>query len=186
MWAAYPEPRMTEAAESASLTWRLETGGKRAWVCFEDDKTYDLGSDEDGTRFEAISQKMLGGDYYPDDSVAFSGRFRDEKRSLQVGDRVVQEAPLLGRLGGPKAIAVVEMSVAEKSESSTQIGYVTTEIHFGRGIWQANLTREDGRLSLRVFSTVCPNSLWYWIGLPYARYLQLRARRRAVEEFLKL
>lgn len=177
---------MTEVAEAASLTWHLGSGGKRAWVCFEDDKTYDLGPDEDGERFAAISQRMLHGNYYPEDTVTFSGRFRAENRVLHDGDRVVQKAPVFGRFGGPKATAVVEISVAEETETSTQLGYVTTEIHFGRGIWQANLTRADGRLALRVFSTVCPNSVWYWIGLPYARYLQLRARRRAVEEFLKL
>lgn len=177
---------MTSVAESARLTWHPERGGKLAWVCFRDDKTYDLGADPRGSRFEAICERMMNGGYYPVDTVEFSGRFLAEGRHMRVGDRVIQKAPLLGKLGGIRATAVVEIFAAGRAERSCRLGYVTTEIHFGRGIWQADLIREGDQLSLRVASTVCPNSIWYWIGLPYARYLQLRARRRAVEEFLKI
>jgi hypothetical protein len=176
--------RLQERAESARRTWDPASGGKRAWICFEDDKTYDLGADPDGRRFQAIAGRMMSGNYYPPDAVRFSGRFREEGRDLQAGDRVVQQAPLFGKFGGPLMPSGAEIYVAEKSADRCKIGYVTTSIHFGRGIWTAELTRTDGRLALRVWSTASPRSWLFWLGLPYARYLQLRARRRAVEELI--
>jgi hypothetical protein len=178
--------RLQERAESAQVNWDLVKGGKRAWICFEDDKTYDLGPDADGSRFTVISERMMSGNYYPPDAVVFSGRFREEGRNLKPGDRVVQEAPLFGKLGGPLMPSAAEIYVAEREEGRCRIGYVTTSIHFGRGIWTAELTRRDGKLELHVWSTASPRSWLFWLGLPYARYLQLRARRRAVEEFRNL
>jgi hypothetical protein len=175
--------RLQERAESAEVTWDSIAGGRRAWVCFDDDKTYDLGPDPDGSRFEAISTRMMSGDYYPPDAVRFSGRYRREGRALQPGDRVVQEAPLFGRLGGPLMPSGAEIYVAEREEDRCRIGYLTTSIHFGRGIWTAELKETRGRLNLRVWSIASPRSWLYWVGLPYARVLQLRARRRAVEVF---
>ncbi|HLK16043.1 MAG TPA: DUF1990 family protein [Fimbriimonadaceae bacterium] len=176
---------LIQRAENATRNWDPVAGGKRAWICFEDDETYDLGADPDGVRFEEIARRMLSGDYYPPDAVRFDGRFRREGRELRSGDRVVQQAPLLGRLGGPLLPSAAEIYVAEKHQDQCKLGYVTTTIHFGRGIWTAELTRAEGRLSLRVWSIASPRSWLFWLGLPYARYLQLRARRRAVEEFRK-
>lgn len=178
--------RLQEKAESAQINWDPVKGGKRAWMCFEDDKTYDLGPDPDGVRFESIATRMMSGNYYPQDAVNFAGRFREEGRDLKPGDRVVQRAPLFGKLGGPLLPSAAEIYVAEREEGRCRIGYVTTSIHFGRGIWTAELTRSEGNLELHVWSTASPRSLLFWLGLPYARYLQLRARRRAVEEFRKL
>ncbi|MHB8635777.1 MAG: hypothetical protein ACYC96_04815 [Fimbriimonadaceae bacterium] len=70
------EQRFHERAERADVTWDPASGGKRAWVCFEDDKTYDLGADLDGARFAEIARRMMSGDYYPPDAVRFGGRFR--------------------------------------------------------------------------------------------------------------
>ena len=177
--------RLQERAESARLTWNPFTGGKRAWVCFDDFKTYDLGEDPAGSRFEEISNRMMSGDYYPPDAVRFGGRFREEERDLKVGDRIVQQAPLFGKLGGPLMPSAAEIYVAEKGTDRCKIGYVTTSIHVGRGIWSAELVRKDGRLQLTVQSTASPGSWLFWLGLPYARYLQLRARSRAVEELTR-
>ncbi len=178
--------RLEEEAEGATLTWDPVSGGNRGWVCFEDDKTYDLGPDASGLRFSEIATRMLSGNYYPKDAVAFSGRFRREGRNLKAGDRVVQQAPLFGKLGGPLMASSAEIYVAEREVTRRKIGYVTTSTHLAKGIWTAELKSDDGKLSLRVWSTACPNSWQFWLGLPYARYLQLRARRRAVEEFRRL
>lgn len=180
------EARLQAEAENAERTWDPEKGGKRAWVCFDDDKTYNLGADPDGHRFKAISRRMMSGHYYPPDAVRFSGRFQEEGRDLSRGDRVVQQAPLFGKLGGPLMPSGAEIYVAEATDTRCKIGYVTTSIHFGRGIWTAELTRTNGTLSLHVWSTASPASWAFWLGLPYARYLQLRARRRAVEEFRRM
>ena len=165
----------------SSLSWHPVTGGRRAWIRFEDDRTYDLS----GCSFNAIADRMMSGQYYPPDAVRFSGRFADERRTLRVGDRVLQVAPLLGVDAGPKLFSSVEIFVAERAENYCKIGYVTTEFHFGRGIWTAELTQDGNALRIRVKSTACPNSWLFWLGLPFGRALQLRARRRAIEEFKK-
>jgi hypothetical protein len=180
------EARLQGEAESASLTWDPIKGGKRAWICFDDFKIYDLGPDPTGSRFELISKRMMSGNYYPPDAVRFSGRFRSEKRDLQVGDRIVQQAPLFGKLGGPLMASSAEIYIAELDPDRCEIGYVTSSTHFARGIWSALLERNEGVLKLKVQSTASPNSWQFWLGLPYARFLQVRARHRAVEEFRKV
>jgi hypothetical protein len=167
----------------APLSWSPTTGGNRAFICFTDHLIADLGPDPDGTRFEAISRRMMNGDYYPPDAVQFYGLFRDEQRTIETGERIQQRAPLFA---GLFAWSMVEIYVAERQSEQCKIGYVTTEKHHGRGIWTATLTRSDEKLSLAVESIASPHSILFWVGLPIARYLQLRARRRAIEEFRKL
>ena len=165
------------------LSWNPETGGKNCWITFHDHKIYDLGPDPDGDRFKEISSRMRNGQYYPKDAVRFSGKFMEENRMLQPGDRIIQMAPIFGKLGGPIMIAVVEIYVSELEANCCKVGYVTTARHFARGMWSAELTRKDSELSIEVKATVIPNSFLYWFGLPYARFLQLRAWRRAIEVF---
>ena len=167
----------------APLSWSPTTGGKRAFICFTDHLIADLGPDPDGTRFVVISQRMMNGDYYPPDAVQFYGLFRDERRTIEAGERIQQRAPMFA---GLFAWSMVEIYIADLREDFCQIGYVTTEKHHGRGIWTATLTRTDGKLSLTVESIASPHSFLFWVGLPIARFLQLRARRRAIEEFRKL
>ena len=175
--------RRFEEAEKAKLTWDPVAGGKRAWICFDDDKTYDLGPDPDRVRFNEIAERMTTGRYYPPDAVRFYGRFEDEWRPMRAGERVLQEAPVLGVF---RAWSAVELFVVERTNDRARVGYVTTEAHHGRGIWEAELSWANGRLALRVKSTASPRSFLFWVGLPVARYLQLRARRRAVEVFRSL
>lgn len=175
--------KLLQLAETSPVAWDPVKGGRRAWVCFDDDRTYDLGPDPEGSGFDRIATKMLSGDYYPPDAVVFSGKFRTEDRVLRVGDRILQCARMLGKLGGPKLYSSAEIFVAEREAGRCKIGYVTTQFHFGRGIWSADLTLKDRQLSIRVTSTASPNHWLFWIGLPVARFLQLRARRRAIEEF---
>ena len=174
--------KLLAKAESAGLSWQPATGGRRTWLVFEDEKTFDLGSDADGTRIRRIGQSMLTGNHYPPDAVRVFGRFVLEGREIRVGDRLVQEAPLFCKLGGPLLPSAVEIIDAFASEDECRLAYVTTDFHFGRGIWRAVLIRQNGRLSLHVKSTSMPGSWLFWLGLPVARYLQLRARRRAAEE----
>lgn len=170
-----------ELADRAQPTWDPVAGGAPCIVCFRDDKTFDLGIDEDGSRFGTISGLLMAGNYYPPDAVRFDGRFRDEHRNLRVGDRVVQRAPLFGKLGGPLVRSVAEIYVADRQPDLCTFGYVTTTQHLARGIWTAQLTLKEARLTLRVSSTASPGSLLYWLGVPCARWLQLRARRRGFE-----
>lgn len=172
-----------EAWEASPLTWSANDGGTPAWVCFRDSLEVDIGPDPDGDRFDVLAQRMLGGRYYPLDAVEFYGRFQDEARPLRPGDRILQRAPLAL---GLNAWSMAEVTIAERTEDRCEIGYVTTLRHHGKGIWHAVLTRREGELWLTVESTASPRSFWFWVGLPVARYLQLRARRRAIEEFRKV
>ena len=175
--------RLLEKAEQAPLTWDPVKRGKGAWVCFDDTKTYDLGPDPTGTRFQEISDKMLGGRYYPPDAIRAYGKFIGEHRPLRVGDRVLQQAPLFCKGGGPLLNSAVEIYLADLTDDRCRLGYVTTAFHYGRGIWNAELVKREGHLWLTVQGTASPNSWMFWLGLPVARWMQLRARRRAVEEF---
>ncbi len=171
-----------EDGVTAPLTWSPIDGGSPAFVCFRDSLTEDLGPDPAGERFRTISDKMLNGDYYPPDAVEFFGLHQDENRQIIPGDRIQQIAPL----GPLRFWSMVEIYVTERREDMCKIGYVTTERHHGKGIWTATLTRANDELTITVESTASPHSFLFWAGLPFARLLQLRARRRAIEEFRKL
>ena len=175
-----------ERWRNAELSWHPESGGLRGPVTYEDDVVDDLGPDADGSRFEAVMAKMLRGDHYPADAVTFLGEFRDEGRDLVVGDRVLQRARVLPFWDGLVVWSMVEIFMVEREGETFRLGYVTTRRHHARGIWRAELRREDGRLNLHVRLTACPQSVWFWVGLPWARWLQVRARLRAAEEHRKL
>ena len=176
-----------ERVKDASLTWHPVKGGKRSWVCFEDSLTADLGPDDSGHRFDLIADRMIHGHYYPPDAVQYFCEADDAGRSLEPGDRVLQFAPFLPFL--PHFLGawqMVEIFVANKHANDATLGYVTTSAHHGRGIWQSVLRRENRTLTMTVTSTTCPHSWLFWFGLPVARFLQLHARSRAIEEFRRL
>jgi hypothetical protein len=166
-------------AENAKTTWDPEKGGKRAWICFDDSLTGTLGKDPDRQLFEKISECALNGNYYPSEVISFHGKFQEEKRHLRPGDRIVQHTKLLCF----RLWSVAEIFIAEKTDNSCRFGYITTDQHFGRGIWQVTLEWKDGDVEINVQSTACPGSWQFWLGLPVARYMQLRARRKAIESF---
>ncbi|MBS1702026.1 MAG: DUF1990 family protein [Armatimonadetes bacterium] len=169
------------AYESAPLSWDPTKGGKRSFVCFEDSISEIVAEQAQPGQFEQAARQMLAGDYYPADAVQFFGRFRDENRNLAKGERVLQRARFFPFYAGLYLWSMVEIYVVEQTENTCRIGYVTTQKHHGRGIWTATLEQKDGKLTLTVESTACPNSWAFWLGLPIARYLQLRARSRGIE-----
>ena len=178
--------RKFDERKAAPVTWDPAKGGKRALICFDDELTADLGPDHNGHRFKKISERMLKGHYYPPDAIQYFCEAHEHNRLLQPGDRVLQRAPILPFLPSLGVWSMVEIFVANGTEDECRLGYVTTAKHHGRGIWQSVLRRQDGKLSMTVTSTTSPNSWLFWIGLPLARFLQLRARRRAIEEFKKV
>jgi uncharacterized protein DUF1990 len=170
---------LLEAAEGAKTTWNRERGGAKTWVWFEDLKIVDLGPDSEEA-FEAISGQMVTGHYYPPDAVIFFGRHQMEGRDMRPGDTILQTARVVPFLPWPTLHSVARIDICDRLADSCTIGYVTTDKHLGKGVWKATLRREDGRLTLTVESSSGPGSFWFWIGLPYARFLQLRARRRGI------
>jgi len=179
------EERLRRASRAA-LSWDPNTGGRWCLIRFNDSLQEDLGEDPTGERFEAISHRMLNGRYYPPDVLTFYGRYMEDHREIRAGDRLLQRARLIPLWPKPELWSAVEILVAEKTEDGCKVGYLTTEQHFARGMWTADLRRLGTRLVLQVRSIACPKHWLFWIGLPYARFLQLRARRRAIEEFRKL
>lgn len=178
-------PKVKKRFERYSLsetTWDPVHGGVRPLVSWDDDATYDLGSDPSGEIFTMIADRMMSGTYYPADAVTFFGKWLDEARAMRAGDRVLQ----LAQIGPIRLWSMAQLYIADRADDTCQIGYVTTTRHFGRGIWTAKLTRAGTKLSLHVKSTAGPGSLLFWFGLPVARYYQLRARRRAIEEFKRI
>lgn len=172
--------RRISIADLANPNWSPVGGGRRPLICWETDVEQEIGPEN---AFDRLSERMLRGDFYPPDVIQFLGRFRRAGRNLQPGDRIVQRARLFPLLGWPVLWSVAEVFIAEKTGEACQIGYVTTNRHFGRGIWRATLERRGDRLFLRIASTAGPGSWQFWLGLPYARHLQIRSRRRAFEDF---
>jgi hypothetical protein len=166
--------------KDAPLTWDPVKGGKKALICFNDSLTGGLSPWPNQILFDAVADRMMGGRYYPKDAVEVFGPFLDEQRDIRVGDRVLQRAPLFW---GICVWSMVEIYVAERGKDYCKVGYVTTNKHHGKGIWTATFLVEEDELVLRVSSIASPKSFLFWIGLPFARYLQLRARRRAFEDF---
>ncbi|MGI8923743.1 MAG: DUF1990 family protein [Fimbriimonadales bacterium] len=165
----------------AKLSWHWDTISDSPFL-WRDVSVEDVGPNMDA-RFEAIADRMMKGNYYPPDAIRFYGPWMDEGRDLRQGDRILQRA----RVGlFLKLWAMTEVQIAEKTDTTCTIGYLTTKRHFGRGKWQSKLTKDKGRLILAVEATTTPGSLLFWIGLPIARALQRRAWRRAAEEFRKL
>jgi hypothetical protein len=167
----------------SELSWRLVEGGKLPLVAWKDHLSEDLGEDPDGNRFAEISKRMLDGRYYPPDTLEFFGPWMDEGREIRVGDRILQRARLLPFSSWPVLWAMTEVFTAERTATMTTLGYLTTKNHFGKGRWQATLERDGTRLRLTVDAISGPGSLLFWVGLPVARWLQMRAWRRAFETF---
>ncbi|MEQ1822002.1 MAG: DUF1990 family protein [Fimbriimonadaceae bacterium] len=167
---------------AAKRTWDPVAGGRRSLVWWIDDLAVELGHDPDGSVLSAITELALTGNYYPMHVIHFDGLFRAEARHLVPGDRILQTLKI-----GPLSLwSGAEIFLAECSESDCNIGYVTTSVHHGRGVWQARIFREGTMLMLRVRSQSGPQSWAFWAGLPLARYLQKRARRKAIERFQKM
>lgn len=176
--------RRFEAYEDAPLTWHDDDPLAVGPFSWHDVMEKDLGADPLGSRFDEVASRMLEGRYYPPDALEFFGPWQGGE--LRPGDRILQRARLLPFLPWPVLWAMTEVTVAHRDEKLCQIGYVTTRRHFGQGTWAATLRLSEGRLSLLVEGFNRPGSWLFWLGLPYARYLQKRAWRRAVEEFRKV
>ncbi|MEI6882676.1 MAG: hypothetical protein WCK82_15250 [Bacteroidota bacterium] len=157
-----------------------------ALIRFSDDLTVDLGDDSTGQRFETISKLRRGRRYYPSDVIRFYSPNIEANQNLETGENILQIFRLLPFSWFPEMYSMAQIFVSESTENTSTIGYLTTSKHFAKGWWKAELKRCENKLTLRVRSEAMPGSLLYWIGMPVARYLQLRARRNAIEQFVKM
>ncbi len=168
------------------LTWDPVTGGKAPAICWCDSVSAYLGKDPTGKAFQTISRRMLSGRYYPTSVIEFFGMWIQEGRNMRPGDRILQRIRMFPILPWPILYAMTELFCAEYTDTTCSIGYTTTENHYGRGMWQATLTKDGDELELVVRSTAGPGSWQFWVGLPYARWLMVRARNKAIQDFTSL
>jgi len=175
-----------ERGRAAPLTWDPIDGGKKSRLVYRDREVVDLGRDPAKVLFNEIANRMMSGNYYPVEVIKFHGAFRDENRSLQPGDRVLQQAPLIPKVSWMSAWSTVEIFLAERGENVCRYGYVTTADHHGQGIWQSELIWEEGSVRLVVTGISSPRSLLFWCFLPVARHYQVRAWRQAEKHFHRL
>ncbi len=168
-----------ERWKNSPLSWNSKKP-TTCWVRFSDSHEVSLGGDSDGTRFQKIADLMLGGLYYPPEVIRFYSPGLSANNPLHKGTRVLQQASL-GL--GVTVCSMVEIFLSERSENLCAVGYYTTKHHFACGWWKAKLRLIDGELKLQVESLAMPGSLLYWLGLPIARYLQIKARTEAIERF---
>jgi hypothetical protein len=172
---------MRKEINAYPLSWHPKTGGKLAPIVFRDDVTKSLGPDPTGTRLQKIAELILSGNYYPRHVI----KFTPTEAPIKIGTRIRQSAPIIPGLPWPVATGITEIFVAEETENSLHVGYVTTTRHHARGIWQAKINRDPTttELTIHVWDTVNPQSFLFWVGLPYARFLQQRALYSAIKRF---
>lgn len=171
---------------SAKTNWDPVKGGKRPLLAWDDKLDVVLSRTASQDAFDRVCDRVLSGHYYPPDAIECYGPWMKEGREIRPGDRMLQRARLFPWLRNPGLWSMTEIFAAERSEEHCALGYVTTERHFGRGIWHATLVRKGETVELHVRGTSGPGSRLFWLGLPVARYLQKRAWRRAAEEFEKV
>lgn len=167
-----------EQMKHCPLTWHPERGGKLA-VRFNDLRDVEIGP---AGKFNELADVIMNGAYYPPEIIKFHGLFEEEGRPIQLGDRVLQRMTF----GPVRTWTMTEIWVAERSSDHCCLGYVTTACHHGRGIWAATLYKKGDRMWLKVEATSGPQSIWFWIGLPIARAIQMYTWKAAIERIRKL
>jgi hypothetical protein len=106
--------RLMQEDVGPHLTWDAIKSGKRAWICFQDDRTYDLGIGRDVHRFSEIADRKISGHYDLPDAIEVTGKIRAESGPLRRCDQVLQIATILDRWGRPRMRSAVEMFVVER------------------------------------------------------------------------
>ena len=129
--------------------------------------------------FARIKAALLAYRFYPDDVMVRLTQFEEEGRPARTGDRLGLGLLLPNLPGLPPFMlpAMVEVDVVEVTPQSVQLGYVTTERHYGRGHWLAEVSRSEDRMVLAVTCHVRPARWYVWLGLPVYRRFQLAAFR---------
>lgn len=174
------QAKIFEKWEHAPLSWQPDNLGRVGPVSWNDHLHEELGFDPDGFLFCALADRVMHGRYYPPDVIEFFGRWQDEGRKIRKGERILQIAhlPL-----GIRLPVMTEIYIAVDKEDYCEIGYVTTKHHFGKGRWHLVAQRQDGRVTIDVDANSGPGSFWFWVGLPIARWFQMKAWRKAIESY---
>lgn len=161
--------------------------GSSSTAVYSDVHRQDIGPWSDAS-FARLRDALLAYRFYPDTVMLRRAQFEDEARPARPGDRIGLGLllPNLPGLPGFLLPAVVEVHVAEAGAGRARLGYRTTERHYGRGEWVAEVRREGDRLVLEVHCHIRPSRWFVWLGLPLYRRFQLAAFRGGLETLRRL
>ena len=178
LWLAAQAPAFAGPTPPAPESYSPIAAGSPAEAIFRDAHRQDLGpwSPE---AFERVKAALLAYRFYPDDVMVRRTQFEEEGRPVRVGDRLGLGLKLPNLPGLPPFMlpAIVEVDVVQETAQSVRFGYVTTERHYGRGQWLAEISRADDRAILAVTCHIRPARWYVWLGLPVYRRFQLAAFR---------
>ena len=156
--------------------------GDPAKAIFTDEHHVLLGLDSP-EGWTAATTTLLQYRVYPPRVMHRTAAFDAPLRRPRVGDRIGLglRLPSLPGLPGVVLPSMVEVHTIEDNDEHAIFGYTTTAMHYGRGVWRAQLNRRDGHVWLRIESHIRPARWFGWVGLPLYRVFQQRAVRGAVE-----
>jgi hypothetical protein len=175
-------PQVTPPAPDLSVA---ADAGDPATALFVDRHSRDLGP-WNPLAFARLRDLLLGYRFYPETVLLRRTQFEDEVRPARLGDRLGLGllVPNLPGLPAFQLPAVVEICALAEEPELARLGYRTTQRHYGKGEWVAELRREGDRIMLRVNCHVRPSRWFVWLGLPIYRRFQLAAFRAGADNLL--
>lgn len=141
-----------------------------------------LGTSDEHTLFDRAVQRLFRYNFYPDSVLKSAASFIRDDRPPEVGDRVVQRIRVI-----PGILDAVTMNIVQSVwHEPDRRGFtmVTGEPQYEMGEWTASISRKpDGAIALVVRVISKPSNRLPAIAGGFARSLQKRAHRLALESF---
>lgn len=141
-----------------------------------------LGTSDEHTLFDRAVQRLFRYNFYPDSVLKSAANFIRDDRPPEVGDRVVQRIRVI-----PGILDAVTMNIMKSVwHEPDRKGFtmVTSERQYEMGEWTASISRKpDGEIALVVRVISKPSNRVPAIAGGFARSLQKRAHRLALESF---
>lgn len=141
-----------------------------------------LSSSDQDTLFDRAVQRLFGYRFYPDTVLEAVADFIHDGRPPELGDRIVQRIRVIPGVLDAITMNIVKAVWQEPDRSGFTI--VTSKQQYEMGEWTASIARKpDGQISLSVKVISKPSSRLPTIAGGFARGLQKRAHRLALESF---
>jgi uncharacterized protein (UPF0548 family) len=141
-----------------------------------------LGTSDENSLFDRAVQRLYRYKFYPDSVLKAVANFVRDDRPPEVGDHVVQRIRVI-----PGILDAVTMNIVKSVwHEPDRRGFtmVTGEQQYEMGEWTASISRKpDGEITLTVRVVSKPSNRLPAIAGGFARGLQKRAHRLALESF---